>query len=100
MKTAAVVTVTNGKRPLELEQCIKSVYSQTYACQHYILCDDNFNQFVELRRLYPHVRLCYWDTKIGGKDLEGRRWLAAAPHLINEEVTFFCNDDDWFEAGW
>ena len=97
MRTAAVVTVTNGKRPLELEQCIKSVYSQTYACQHYILCDDNFNQFVELRRLYPHVRLCYWDTKIGGKDLEGRRWLAAAPHLINEEVTFFCNDDDWYE---
>ena len=97
MRTAAVVTVTNGKRPLELEQCIKSIANQTYPCQHYILCDQDFNRFVELKRLYPRILLCYWDAKIGGKDLEGRRWLAAAPHLINEDVTFFCNDDDWYE---
>ena len=101
MRTAAVVTVTNGKRPLELEQCIKSIASQKgITPTHYILCDGDFNTFIEIRRLYSNgcVKVCYWDTKIGGKDLEGRRWLAAAPHLINEEVTFFCNDDDWYEA--
>ena len=98
MKTAAVVTVTNGKRPWELANCVASIKAQTYPCQHYILCDEDFNKFAELKRLYPEVLLCYWDAAIGGKDLEGRRWLAAAPHLVNEDVTFFCNDDDWYEA--
>ena len=97
MKTAAVVTVTNGKRPWELANCIASIKAQTYPCQHYILCDQNFNKFAELKRLYPDVILCYWDAKIGGDGFLGQRWCAAAPHMINEDVTFFCNDDDWYE---
>jgi glycosyltransferase involved in cell wall biosynthesis len=97
MKTAAVITVTTGKRPKELEHCIASIANQTYPCQQYILCDGDFNRFAELKRLYPQVLLCYWDAKIGGAGLEGRRWLAAAPHMVNEDVTFFCNDDDWYE---
>ena len=97
MKTAAVVTVTNGKRPKELAHCIASVKAQSYPCQHYLLCDQDFNKFVELKRLYPDVILCYWDAKIGGNGYLGQRWCAAAPHMINEDVTFFCNDDDWYE---
>ena len=97
MKTAAVVTVTNGKRPWELSNCIASIRSQTYPCQHYILCDHDFNMFAELKRLYPEVLLCYWGGKIGGDGWAGQRWLSAAPHLITEDVTFFCNDDDWYE---
>ena len=96
MKTAAVVTVTNGKRPFELANCIASVKAQTYPCTHYILCDQNFNKFAELKRLYPDVLMCYWDAKIGGNGYAGQRWLAAAPQLITEDVTFFCNDDDWY----
>ena len=98
MKTAAVVTVTNGKRPKELAHCIASVKAQSYPCQHYLLCDQDFNKFVELKRLYPDVILCYWDAKIGGNGYLGQRWWAAAPQLITEDVTFFCNDDDWYDA--
>jgi hypothetical protein len=100
MKTAAVVTVTNGKRPGELLNCIMSVASQTYTVTHYILCDGDYQTFVDIRNIHGNgcVKVCYWDGQIGGKDLEGRRWLAAAPHLINEDVTFFCNDDDWYEV--
>jgi len=98
MKTAAVVTVTNGKRPKELEQCVASISSQTYKAKHYILCDGDWDDYMAIRWLYPTLKVCFWDAPIGGKDLEGRRWLAAAPHLVNEDVTFFCNDDDWYEA--
>jgi len=97
MKTAAVITVTNGKRPEQLRNCIQSVKNQTYPCLHYILCDQDFNRFAELKRLYPDVLLCYWDGKIGGDGWAGQRWLSAAPHLVTEDVTFFCNDDDWYE---
>ena len=96
MKTCAVVTVTNGKRQGELANCIASVKAQTYPCTHYILCDQDFNKFAELKRLYPDVLMCYWDGKIGGNGYAGQRWLAAAPQLITEDVTFFCNDDDWY----
>ena len=99
MKTAAVVTVTNGKRPTELANCIKSIASQQgITPTHYILCDGDFNTFVELRRLYANgcVKICYWDGKIGGNGYAGQRWLAGAPQLITEDVTFFCNDDDWY----
>ena len=98
MKTAAVVTVTNGKRQKELEQCVASISSQSYKATHYILCDGDWDDYMAIRWLYPTLKVCYWDGQIGGKDLEGRRWLAAAPHLVNEDVTFFCNDDDWYEA--
>ena len=97
MKTAAVVTVTNGKREIELFQCVGSILEQTYPVTHYILCDGDIEVFEKIKVNYPSCKVCYWDGKIGGKDLEGRRWLAAAPHLINEDVTFFCNDDDWYE---
>jgi len=97
LKTAAVVTVTNGKRPWELSNCIASVKAQTYPVVHYIVCDEGFNQYAELRRLYPELRICYWDNFVGGKDVEGRRLYAASALLVNEDVTFFCNDDDWYK---
>ena len=91
------MTVTNGKRPWELSNCIASVKAQTYPVVHYIVCDEGFNQYAELRRLYPELRICYWDGFVGGKDVEGRRLYAASALLVNEDVTFFCNDDDWYK---
>ena len=98
MKTAAVVTVTNGKRLKELEQCVASISSQTYKAKHYILCDGDWDDYIAIRWLYPTLKVCYWDAKIGGDGWLGQRWYAAAPQLITEDVTFFCNDDDWYEA--
>lgn len=97
MKTAAVVTVTNGKREIELFQCIASILDQTYPVTHYILCDGDIKVFEKIRNNYPTRKVCYWDNRIGGNGWAGQRWLSAAPHLITEDVTFFCNDDDWYE---
>ena len=98
MKTAAVVTVTNGKRPWQLSNCIASIKAQTYPCTHYVLVDNNFALSAELKRIHYDLKVCHWDAKIGGDGWLGQRWYAAAPQLITEDVTFFCNDDDWYEA--
>jgi len=97
MKTAAVVTVTNGKRPEQLANCVRSVADQLYPVTHYILCDGDYSTFAKIRDEYMSARVCYWDGKIGGNGWVGQRWWAAAPQLITEDVTFFCNDDDWYE---
>ena len=96
MKTAAVVTVTNGKRPFELSNCIASIKAQTYPCTHYVLVDNNFSLSAEIKRIHHDIKVCHWDAKIGGDGWLGQRWYAAAPQLITEDVTFFCNDDDWY----
>lgn len=96
MRTAAVVTVTNGKRMDQLIQCRNSIANQTYPCEHYILCDSDLDVFLDIDKRFS-ARVCYWDNQIGGNGWAGQRWLAAAPHLITEDVTFFCNDDDWYE---
>jgi Glycosyl transferase family 2 len=90
--TVAVVTVTKG-RP-ELEECIASVRAQTYKCEHYLLYDNGTLPKVQ-PRLNQHI--CVFPTPIAFPDKDGRRWLAAIPHLINEDVTFFLNDDDWYD---
>lgn len=99
MKSVAVVTVTNGSRMQELNNCVDHIVMQTYPVMHYILCDGDFETFLMLREWFetPTRRVCYWDGFIGGKGLEGRKWLAASAMLVNEEVTFFCNDDDWYK---
>jgi len=97
LKTAAVVTVTNGRRIWELSNCIASVQAQSYPVTHYILFDDDFGNFSLIKKENPHAKVCFWDARIGGNGWAGQRWLSAAPHLITEDVTFFCNDDDWYE---
>jgi hypothetical protein len=96
MKTAAVVTVTNGKLPEQLRKCMESIENQSYPCQHYILCDGDWKVFNKICQS-TSAKVCYWDAPMGGDGWAGQRWLAAAPQLITEDVTFFCNDDDWYE---
>ena len=101
MKTAAVVTVTTGRK--ELEKCLESVANQSYRCTHYVLCDgddeSSLAQFYDMTKDYSeyNAKWSYWGNRIGGNGYAGQRWLAAAPQLITEDVTFFCNDDDWFD---
>ena len=97
MKTAAVVTVTNGKRFEELKNCAESIANQTYPCEHYILCDGDWIQYDMINSYFVDASVCFWDAKIGGNGYAGQRWYAAAPQLITEDVTFFCNDDDWYK---
>ena len=100
-KTAAVVTVTMGRK--ELEKCLISVANQSYPCSHYVLCDgdddSSLAQFYDMTKDYAEfgAKWSYWGNTIGGNGWLGQRWLAAAPQLIKEDVTFFCNDDDWYD---
>ena len=97
--SVAVVTVSAG-RP-SLKRCIESVRAQTRLPAHYVLTDGiiSFEDFQIIRDEYSSLRtfISYWPTKIGGFALEGRRLYAAAPSLINEDVIFMLNDDDWYE---
>jgi hypothetical protein len=101
MKSAAVVTVTKGRHTLE--KTMRSVAYQSYPCTHYILCDgddaSSLAQFYDMTKDYDDYKAkwSYWGNRIGGNGWLGQKWLAAAPQLITEDVTFFCNDDDWFD---
>lgn len=100
MLSVAVVTATTGNARL-LEQCCRSIDSQTYKnWNHYLFYDGvvSFSQFsADVQRSSSEKRhLAYWPGRIGGPGLEGRRIYAAAPSLINEDVTIILNEDDWF----
>ena len=97
--SAAVLVPTIGR--IELDQCLRSLQAQTYPVQIYLSTDGimSHDQFMNLAAKYidDDVHLAYWPSKIGGKGLEGRRLLAAGASLINEDVLFMLQDDDWFK---
>ena len=98
--TAAVVTVTSGRE--ELEKCVESIEAQTYpVAMHHIVTDAivSFNDYLAMRKRYCSDKrsVSFWDGRIGGLGLEGRRLFAAAPYLVNEDVLFMLPDDDWFK---
>lgn len=95
--SAAVVTTTNGRA--SLKKTVESVYNQTRACRHYIVTDGimSLNDFAAMKDEYQNSETLWCSQKVGGKNLEARRLLAASSFLIKEDVIFFLNDDDWYE---
>lgn len=93
-----MLTVTAGRD--ELEQCVRSIDEQTYPVFHHIVTDAivSFADYVALAKEYNSYNraVSYWNGKIGGYGLEGRRLFAACPSLVNEDVLFMLPDDDWF----
>jgi hypothetical protein len=77
------------------------VSEQTYPCRHYIFADGvlDLNAFLRLEWEYANedTYVSWWSAKAGGKDLEGRRLLAAAGMMVKDDVIFVLNDDDWYE---
>jgi hypothetical protein len=68
---------------------------------HHIVTDAivSFNDYQALRKRHCSDKrsVSFWDGRIGGLGLEGRRLFAAAPYLVNEDVLFMLPDDDWFK---
>jgi glycosyltransferase involved in cell wall biosynthesis len=97
MMSAAVVTVSNGRKTLD--RTIQSVVAQTHPCKHYLALDGiiSFDEFVALKNKHPQSEVLWCSQKVGGPMLEGRRLLAAMSYLVKEDVIFFLNDDDWYE---
>lgn len=97
--TAAVLVVTSGRN--ELSDCLNSIEAQDYPVTTYVVTDAiiDFYEFIELKNKYKadNRHFCYWPTKIGGEGWEGRRLIAGCTSLINEDVLFVTQDDDWFK---
>ena len=75
MRTAAVVTVTNGKRMEELKKCYQSIRNQSYrVSSHYILCDGSKEYYDIIDSAFPMAKVCYWAEPIGGDGWAGQRW--------------------------
>lgn len=108
MLSAAVVTVTSGRKLLD--NCIKSVENQTYPVKHYIVTDAgvvDFPEYIGLSQKYRNDNrfVSYWDNKIEFRlenglnaPVSAQGLFSAVPAVVNEDVLFFLNDDDWYEA--
>lgn len=100
--TIAVITTTSGRSLTQLAQTLSSVRKQTRkVTTHYVLTDavvdTRKDSLLKTKCKNWGVLYCRWPTKIGGAGWEARRLLAAAAPLINEDITLFLNDDDWYK---
>jgi len=99
MLSVGIITAATNN-PL-LVEAVASVDAQTYENWHHYLFFDGvigYQDFSRKRNEYRSWKrdLAYWPTRIGGKQLQGRRIYAAAPSLINEDIVVILNEDDWF----
>ena len=99
MLSVGIITATTGNKLLV--DAVMSVEKQTYENWHHYLFYDGvigYDEFNRQRQEYQSLKrdLAYWPSRIGGKQLQGRRIYAAAPSLINEDVVVILNEDDWF----
>lgn len=99
MLSVGIITAATGN-PL-LVDAVRSIDNQEYDYWHHYLFYDgviSYETFCRQREEYASERrhCAYWPSRIGGKGLEGRRLYAAAPSLINEDITIILNEDDWF----
>ena len=97
--SAAVLLVTSGRS--ELTNALQSIWHQTRQVETYVVTDgvmseDEF-EFIRTHLRGPRTHFAYWPGKIGGDGWEGRRLIASSLYLINEDVTFILQDDDWYK---
>lgn len=97
--SVAVITPTIGKSTLI--DALNSVASQSYQSKHYIFADgrDSFETVDEVvENAAQSERSIIKVPDNIGKGFYGHRVYAASPFLVNEEVIFFLDEDNWLEA--
>jgi glycosyltransferase involved in cell wall biosynthesis len=96
--SVAVVTSTLGRSTLC--KAIESVRSQTYkGARHYVFAH-GWDYHVKVDILledYPYVEGVYLPNNNGGDGFGMAPVFALAPYVINEDVIFYLDDDNWFE---
>ena len=98
--SVAVVTSTLGRGTIR--QAIESVRAQTYEgkVRHYVFAHGApHHAKVEaiLDDDYPTVEAVYLPNANGGNGYAMAPVFAAAPYLVDEDVIFYLDDDNWYE---
>lgn len=96
--SVAVVTSTIG-RPT-LRKAIESVRGQTYkAVRHYVFAH-GWEHHVKVETMlddYAYVEGVYLPNNNGKDGLSMAPVFALAPYVVNEDVVFYLDDDNWYE---
>lgn len=94
---AAIVTPTIGSK--FLSRCVESVSAQTYKnLTHYIFLDGKEHEkniWYQLEN-EPNVKTIRLEENVG-KGWYGHRVYAACSFLVNADVIFYLDEDNWFE---
>ncbi|WP_066801230.1 glycosyltransferase [Moraxella oblonga] len=97
--TVAIITSTVGRK--SLLRTIKSVQNQSYPCKHYIFVDGKqYHKTVKnMVKAYPDVEVVYLPMNTGGgaNELMNSTINAIAPYLVEEEIIFYLDDDNWYD---
>jgi len=96
--SVAVVTSTIG-RPT-LRKTIESVRGQTYkAVRHYVFAH-GWEHHIKVETMlddYAYVEGVYLPNNNGKDGLSMAPVFALAPYVVNEDVVFYLDDDNWYE---
>lgn len=102
-QSAVVITPTIGRS--QLKRCVESVSEQNYPnVRHLVVCDgpSYFNDVRKIcdsatRRVADFDCICL-PQNTGLNRYNGYRICSAFSFLVNEDVVFFLDDDNWYES--
>jgi hypothetical protein len=102
MKTL-VITPTTGAP--ELTDAIESVITQTYKDVDHLIVVDGFDFSSRVDRTLSDGGIVFGDRinrvdlpyNTGGGGFYGHRIMAAFSHLVNHDLVFFLDQDNWFD---
>lgn len=99
---AVVITPATGAR--ELLQCVRSVQAQRYRRLRHLVVVDGPAFAAPVRRVLRAVRgrrvpldVLQLPRNTGGGGMMGHRIYAAVPHLVDEDLVLFLDEDNWFD---
>jgi glycosyltransferase involved in cell wall biosynthesis len=95
MISVAVVTSTQGRDTLR--QCIASVQTQTYKATHYVFAHGKEHSDKVQSLVSSDTVAVYLPCANGGGGLAMAPVFAAAPYLINEDLIFYLDDDNYYD---
>ena len=91
----AVVTSTQGRDTLT--RCIESVHNQTYKANHYVFAHGKEYSDKVKSLVSDDTVTVYLPCANGGGGLAMAPVFAAAPYLINEDIIFYLDDDNFYD---
>jgi glycosyltransferase involved in cell wall biosynthesis len=99
---AVVITPTTGAP--QLPQCARSVQAQTYRRLRHLVVVDGPQFAAKVRRALRSIRsrrvpvdLLQLPRNTGGGGMMGHRIYAAVPHLVDEDLVLFLDEDNWYD---
>jgi glycosyltransferase involved in cell wall biosynthesis len=99
---AVVITPTTGAP--QLLECARSVQAQTYRRLRHLVVVDGPAFAASARRVLRAVRgrrvpvdVLQLPRNTGGRTWMGHRIYASVPHLVDEDLVLFLDEDNWYD---